>query len=108
MFALRGVGSAVELPAMDRDLSLSYGFDTERPYGPRGETEAGRDFRRRQLDFIGFMNETFDREDIPRTHFILTDYLQRCRLAVGDMMLRGVYRKGHDLQEIQQHSHTHG
>lgn len=93
---------------MAREISLSYGFDTERPYGPQADAEAGREFRKRQLAFIGFMNETFDREEIPRTHFILTDYLQRCRGAAGDMLLRGIYRKGHGLQEIQQHSHTHG
>src|SRR6185369_15000769 len=87
--------------------SLSLGFDTERPYGTQADTPEQGAFRKRQLDFISKMNSTFDVAQIPRTHFILTDYLQRCADAVGEEILRSLYRKNHPLQELQQHSHSH-
>lgn len=88
--------------------SLSLGFDTERPYGKLAETEEGRQFRERQLAFIGLMNEKFDAANVPRTHFILTSYLDSARHAVGTALLRERYRKDHPLQDLQQHSHSHG
>ncbi len=85
---------------MHQKKTLSFGFDTERPYGPRAETVDGKMFRAKQLEYIGRMNERFDAADIPRTHFILTSYLDGCRHAVGETLLRGLFRKDHRLQEV--------
>jgi hypothetical protein len=91
-----------------RQKTLSLGFDTERPHGALAGTEQGKIFRRKQLAFIGKMNERFDQAGVPRTHFILTSYLEGCRDDVGQALLRETYRKDHPLQELQQHSHSHG
>jgi hypothetical protein len=89
-------------------LSLSLGFDTERPYGPWAETPDGAAFRKRQLAFIDTMNEKFDAAEVPRTHFILTAYLDGCRKAIGKTLLRKRFDTKNHLQDLQQHSHSHG
>ena len=90
------------------DLHLSLGFDDKRPYGALAETPAGKAFQQRKLAFVGKMNKCFDEAGVPRTHFILTSYLEACRRDVGATFLRKVYPKKNPLLDLQQHSHSHG
>ena len=88
--------------------TFSLGFDDERPYGALASTPQGKTFREEKLAFVRKMHERFDVANIPRTHFILTSYLEAARNDVGTTLLRDVYPKKNDLLDLQQHSHTHG
>ena len=50
---------------------LSFGYDTERPYGNLADTEKGRAFRQKQLVFVRKLNGMFEEQNCPRTFFIL-------------------------------------
>ncbi len=86
---------------------LSLGFDDERPYGDFAKKPEGKEFRREKWKFLERMNKLFDGEGVPRTHFLLTRYLQEAEQATGAAMLRDLYCYHPDL-EIAQHSHSHG
>lgn len=89
--------------------TLSFGWDDERPYGPLAQTEKGRAFREEKLQhYLPLMNKHLDREAIPRTHFLLGDYLEQ---AVQDGVLPDLFREfytGNPLLEVGQHSYSHG
>lgn len=87
---------------------LSLGFDDERPYGKLAATEKGKEFRARKLEFVQRMHERFDAHEIPRTHFILSSYLEAARADVGEALLRKIYPTSNPLIDIGQHSHSHG
>lgn len=88
--------------------TLSFGFDTERPYGECANTPANKRLRHQQLSFIQRMNDVFDGERIPRTYFILGDYLEQSRKAVGKSVLRWTFPGSREYVDIQQHSYSHG
>lgn len=91
-----------------RKLTLSLGFDDERPYGPLAQQEAGRAFLAKKVDFIGKMNDRFNKNGVPRTHFLLASYLESARSNIGEAVLRGMYPKANPLLDLQQHSYSHG
>ena len=87
---------------------LSLGFDDERPYGNLAETQVGKDFLNRKIDFLGRMNEAFDAAAIPRTHFLLGAYIEAARSSLGEEVLQAMYPATNPLLDLQQHSHSHG
>lgn len=97
---------------------LSLGFDDERPYGDLARTQEGQEYRLKKLDFIHRMNVTLNREGVPRTHFILGDYIDQCVEHVGEKFVQDVYYLTFDedgnnkgtkegLLELQQHTYSH-
>jgi len=86
---------------------LSFGYDTERPYGFWAETNKGKDFRNKQLEFIKKLNKMLDSNNCPRTFFILGDYLFRCLDNFDKKTLREIYNSENLLIEIQQHSFSY-
>lgn len=89
------------------EVLLALGYDTERPYGALAETEEGKKLRKRQLAFVQKLIETLDSEAVPRTFFILGNYLERCLDDYTKDDLREIYDKKNPLNEIQQHSYSH-
>lgn len=88
-------------------IKLSLGYDTERPYGKLAETLEGDVFRGRQIAFVQKLSSFLDTEKIPRTHFILGNYLDCCQRTFSKEALREVYNKDNLLLELQQHSYSH-
>lgn len=88
-------------------VKLAFGYDDERPYGKLAETEAGRALRRKNLAFVQKLVQFFEKRRIPRTFFILGDYLERCleKFSIGG--LRTIYAPQSPLMDIQQHSYSH-
>ena len=90
---------------------LSLGFDTERPYGVMADTEEGRVFRAKQLDFVKSLSNTLDFEGVQRTFFILGEYFDKClNESGGDYSsedLKSIFMSHTYLAEIQQHSYSH-
>ncbi|MFH1611658.1 MAG: polysaccharide deacetylase family protein [bacterium] len=88
---------------------LSLGYDVERPYGAIARTSEGKEIQRKQVAFMGRLLSLLDCYKIPRTLFILGDYLQA--------LLDNGYDKGRfqqeiinpesSLNEIQQHTYSH-
>lgn len=89
------------------EVLLALGYDTERPYGALAETEEGKKLRKRQLAFVRKLIETLDSEAVPRTFFILGNYLERCLDDYSCDDLKEIYDKGNSLNELQQHSYSH-
>ncbi len=88
-------------------IKLSLGYDTERPYGEWAETEKGKEFRLKQIDFVRKMNGVLNLAGVPRTHYILGNYLERCTDTMSIKDLREVYDVNNSLMELQQHSYSH-
>lgn len=86
---------------------LAFGYDTERPYGALALSEEGREFRKGQIGFVRRMNAMFDEKDVPRTYFLLGNYLESCLLDFDKGCLRTIYNKENPLIEIQQHTYSH-
>ncbi|MDE3742516.1 polysaccharide deacetylase family protein [Maribacter polysaccharolyticus] len=86
---------------------LSFGYDTERPYGEFAQTKIGSELRKKLMGFIRKLNGMFDQEDVPRTFFILGHYLEACLTDYDIDALREVYHKDNPLIELQQHSYSH-
>lgn len=86
---------------------LSFGYDTERPYGELALSEPGSELRKKQIDFIRKLNTMFDQEGVPRTFFILGHYLESCLNDYDTDSLREIYNRNNPLLEIQQHSYSH-
>src|SRR3989344_1516700 len=89
------------------NIKLSLGYDTERPYGKWAETKEGDAFREQQIAFVRKMSTFLDSEKVPRTHFILGNYLDFCKRTLTKDEIRGVYDKNNPLMELQQHSYSH-
>lgn len=87
---------------------LSLGLDDERPYGALAESDKGRTFLNEKIDFLKRMNERFDAESIPRTHFLLGAYIEAARAKLGETVLRAIYNRENPLLDIQQHTYSHG
>ncbi|MBS3151254.1 polysaccharide deacetylase family protein [Candidatus Woesearchaeota archaeon] len=88
------------------NVILSLGYDTERPYGIFADSYNGKQFRREQLRFINRLSDFLDEENVPRTFFILGDYLEKCLRDFSKDELRGIYCRSR-LNDIQQHSYSH-
>ncbi len=88
-------------------VKLAFGYDDERPYGQLADTEAGLDLRRRNLFFVRKLMEFFDSKKLPRTFFILGQYLDRCLDTFSKQQLREIYVYGRYMCELQQHSYSH-
>ncbi|HYD03350.1 MAG TPA: polysaccharide deacetylase family protein [Alphaproteobacteria bacterium] len=86
---------------------LSFGYDDERPYGNLADTDKGREFRSRKMDFMEQLNQMFDDYNCPRTFFILGQYLDKCTETVNISRLREIYNKDNSKIDIQQHSYSH-
>lgn len=86
---------------------LSFGYDTERPYGELALSERGSAIRKKQIDFVRNLNSMFDQKCAPRTFFILGHYLESCLNEYDMDSLREVYDITNPLVEIQQHSYSH-
>lgn len=86
---------------------LSFGFDTESPYGTFASTIEGKDLRKRQIELVQRINQVFDNHDAPRTFFILGAYLDACLEDNSPSELREIHNKNNPLVEIQQHSFSH-
>jgi len=87
-------------------IYLSFGFDDERPFGQLAKTDKGAEFRKKKMAFLKRFMDTFDTEEIPRTLFILGDYLNNCQLDVAPGELEDIYLR--PLNDIAQHSYSHG
>lgn len=87
-------------------IYLSLGFDDERPFGQLAKSEKGGEFRQKKMSFMEFLMDTLDKEVIPRTFFILGDYLDNCQPQISLAELRSIYLR--PLNEIAQHSYAHG
>ena len=88
-------------------VKISLGYDTERPYGSWAETSEGDAFRQKQLMFVRSLSQFLDSEHVPRTHFILGNYLDCCQRTVSKEELGEIYGKENTLMELQQHSYSH-
>ena len=88
-------------------IKLSLGYDTERPYGKWAETPEGDAFREKQIAFVREMSQFLNSEHVPRTHFILGNYLDCCQRTFTQKELREIYTEDNQLMEIQQHSYSH-
>jgi|GEM_PF-4386292 len=88
-------------------FTLSFGYDTERPYGRFAGSPEGKEFRKRQLDYLFRMKETAGREEISRTLFILGHYLEKCLDDVGLNTIREIFDKEDTLMDLQQHTYSH-
>lgn len=86
---------------------LSFGYDTERPYGEWAKTGEGKDFRKKQINFIQKLTNLLDKENVPRTFFILGNYLDLCLEEFSKEELRKIYNKDNFLNDLQQHSYSH-
>jgi len=88
-------------------IKLSFGYDTERPYGKLAETAEGDAFREKQIAFVRKLSCFLDTERIPRTHFILGNYLDCCQRTFSRETLRDIFNNDNPLLELQQHSYSH-
>jgi len=88
------------------NIKLAFGYDIEKPYGYFAETKGGEKFRQKQLKFIKKLSELLNKENIPRTFFILGDYLKKCLNHFSKDELKTIYYND-NLNEIQQHSYSH-
>ncbi len=86
---------------------LSIGFDTERPYGSWAHTENGIRLREEQLAFAAKINNTYDLLEVPRTFFILGQYLEACLEYFPRETLHEIFSPANPLIEIAQHSYSH-
>ncbi|MFH0869482.1 MAG: polysaccharide deacetylase family protein [archaeon] len=90
------------------NIKLSFGYDTERPYGQLALTPEGEAFRTRQVKIVRDLIKTFDFEGVPRTFFILGQYLERCQPQFSAERLRDIFSpEKHPLNDVQQHSYSH-
>lgn len=88
-------------------VTLSFGYDTERPYGTWARGPEGARMREAQLAMVERLNAALDDLDAPRTFFLLGDYLEQCARAVPVERLRSLYDPHHPLIDVQQHSYSH-
>ncbi|MFW9997540.1 MAG: polysaccharide deacetylase family protein [Candidatus Odinarchaeota archaeon] len=88
-------------------VKLSLGFDVERPHGSFTESKKSIDVRKRQITFIKKLSKLLDEEEVPRTFFILGNYLEKCLDDFSTEELRKVYDHDNKLNEIQQHTYGH-
>jgi len=89
------------------NIKLSFGYDTERPFGQLALTPEGETLRTRQVQTVRNIIKTFDHEEVPRTFFILGQYLERCQPQFSAEELREIFDKTNTLNDIQQHSYSH-
>ena len=89
------------------NVNISFGYDTERPYGDWAKTSQGAEFRIKQLEFLRRLNTLFDSYSAPRTFFILGDYLEQSEKEVGSEKLRTIFDVNNKLNDIQQHTFSH-
>ncbi len=89
------------------NLNLSIGFDVERPHGQFAETKDARKVRKTQIAFIRKLIGMLDDYEVPRTFFILGNYLEKCLADFSKKELQEVFNKNNLYNEIQQHSHSH-
>ncbi len=88
-------------------INLSLGFYEERPWGKwAGGMEADK-FRKRYFDFMSSFLEILDKEEVPRTLFILGDYLNNFIGDAGENAVKELYATNNKLNDIQQHSYSH-
>lgn len=85
---------------------LSFGYDTEAPYGDKAATPEGAEIRRQNIETVRALNELFDTEGIPRTHFILGNWLEHCRADHSQEQLQNLFTGSPGL-EVGQHSYSH-
>jgi len=88
-------------------ITLSFGYDTERPYGDLAKTDKGKAIQRTEVGTCEKLTKLFDREKVPRTFFILGSFLESCADHIPLEELRSVFDKKNSLTEIQQHSYSH-
>ena len=88
-------------------VTILYGFDTERPYGPNGAGEDGKRQRMNNLSVVSRINELLDKSDAGRTFFILGTYLDQSVEQLGSAYLRQVFATDNPLVEIAQHTYSH-
>lgn len=92
---------------MTAGITLSLGYDTERPHSSWATTEQGHRLRLRQLDLVERLGAMLDELEAPRTHFLLGDYLARCAERVPGTRLRSIYDRSNPLVDLQQHTYSH-
>lgn len=90
-----------------KTVNLLLGFDTERPYGPFGETEEGKKLREKHLITGAKLNELLNKYNTQRTFFMLGTYIQQSLDQVGQKGLIEVYQPQNSLVEIAQHTYSH-
>ena len=88
-------------------VRLSFVYFVERPYGRIAETEKGKKFRQKQLAFAKKIFQLLDRNNIPRTIFIIGDYLKRCLEKFSPEHLRKIYNPDNPLNDLQSHTYSH-
>jgi peptidoglycan/xylan/chitin deacetylase (PgdA/CDA1 family) len=88
-------------------IKLSLGFDVERPHSQFALSKMANKVRLKQIAYIQNISKELDKKNIPRTFFILGNYLERCLDDFSTEILRDVYNKNNSLNEIQQHTYSH-
>lgn len=88
-------------------LRIALGYDTERPYGALSRSPRGVEFRERKLAFVQKLTGLLDAEEIPRTFFLLGDFLDHCLDHYTHEQLREIFSPHNPLNDLQQHSYSH-
>jgi peptidoglycan/xylan/chitin deacetylase (PgdA/CDA1 family) len=88
-------------------ITLSFGYDTERPYGRFADSPEGKEFRKNQLDYLFRLKEIARREEISRTYFILGHYMEKCLDDFSLETIREIFDKDDILTDLQQHTYSH-
>ena len=92
---------------MEKEIKLSLEYDVERPYGPAAETDEGRQLRKRFVAFDRFLTKTLDELAVPRTFFVIGQYLEGCLKDFSKEELREIYNPENPLQKIESHTFSH-
>lgn len=89
-----------------KQIRLSFGYCSERPHG-NWEEKKKNSLRKRQINCVRNICRVLDEREVPRTFFILGNYLERCLDDFSREELMKIYDKDNPLNEIQQHSYSH-
>jgi peptidoglycan/xylan/chitin deacetylase (PgdA/CDA1 family) len=88
-------------------INISIGFDVERPHGEFTNLKTATKVRQKQLTFTRKIIKLLDENEVPRTFFILGNYLDKSLEDFSIEELQEVFNKDNPLNEIQQHSYSH-
>lgn len=88
-------------------VRLAFGFCAERPFGDWADSPKGPGMRRKNLRSVEGINNMMEGLEVPRTFFILGDYLRRCTGEYSTGELKDIFMTRSGLVEIQQHSYSH-